>query len=196
MGGNRDVKLLSSEGKNPVAQSWSRDGKFIVYAAFNQDTRMDLWLLPMTGDRRSVPLLRTSFAETQGHVSPDGRWLAYTSDESGRSEVYVQSFPDLVSKIQVSASGGGDPRWRPDGQELFYIAADRRLIAVPVKTGRTFVPGLAVPVFDTGMPPYWYFARNLYDLASDGTYLLMAPVEDDRSMPFTIVLDWNARARR
>jgi Tol biopolymer transport system component len=195
-GASRDVTLLTSEGINPVAQSWSPDGRFIVYVAFNPETRMDLWLLPMSGDRRPVPLLRTPHGETQAQVSPDGRWFAYTSDDSGRNEVYVDSFPTPGSRTRISTNGGGDPRWRPDGKELLYIAADRQLMSVPVNDRRMFASGAAVPLFDTGMPPYWYFARNLYDVDRDGNQLMMAPVEDDRAMPFTIVFDWKNEERR
>ena len=186
-----------SEGMNPVAQSWSRDGRLLVFAAFDPTMHMDLWLLPMSGDRTPVPLLRTDASEYQGQISPDGRWIAYTSNASGQEEVYVQSFPSPgPQKWKVSASGGGDPRWRSDGRELFYIAADRRLMAVPVKLATTFAHEMAVPLFDTGVPPSWYEARNLYDVSRDGSFLFMTPVEDDRTLPFTMVLNWTAGIER
>jgi Tol biopolymer transport system component len=187
---------LPSEGMNPVAQSWSRDGHLIVFAAFDPEMHTDLWLLPISGDRVPIPLLRTKANEYQGQISPDGRWIAYTSDTSGQEQVYVQSFPSPgPQKWQVSTSGGGDPRWRSDGQELFYIAADRRLMAVPVKPATAFAHEMPVPLFDTGVPPSWYEARNLYDVSRDGSFLFMTPIEDDRTLPFTIVLDWRSPDR-
>ena len=188
---------LPSEGMNPVAQSWSKDGRLLVYAAFDPERHMDLWVLPMSGDRLAVPLLRTNASEYQGQISPDGHWIAYTSNTSGQEEVYVQSFPTPGPEAwRVSTGGGGDPRWRGDGRELFYIAADRRLMSVPVKAAATFEHGLAVPLFDTGVPPSWYEARNLYDVSRDGSFLFITPIEDDRTLPFTMVLNWRARDRR
>ncbi len=195
-GDGPDELLLAANGTNPVAQSWSPDGKHLLYSAFDPKTHMDLWLLPMSGDHTPMPLLRSEFSEEQGQISPNGRWFAYTSNEFGRSEVYVQSFPEPGAKWQISMNGGGDPRWRRDGKELFYIAADRRLMAVAVKTGATFEQAPAVLLFDTGVPPQWYFARNLYDVSRDGQFLFMTPVEDDRSSPFTVVLNWAAGLRR
>jgi Tol biopolymer transport system component len=195
--GRGDDVPLASEGLNPVAQSWSRDGGLHVYAAFEPARRMDLWLLPMAGDRIPAPLLRTEASEYQGQISPDGRWIAYTSDASGQDEVYVRRFPSPGEQAwKVSISGGGDPRWRGDGRELFYIAADRRLMAVTVRTAAAFEHDSAVPLFDTGVPPGWYEARNLYDVSRDGSFLFMAPVEDDRSLPLTMVINWTAALQR
>ena len=183
--------LRSSVAKH--AQAWSPDGRFLVYATLEEKTRFDLWLLPMIGDRTPTPLLRTEFSEQQAHISPDSRWFSYTSTESGRSEVYVQSFPSPAGKWQISTNGGGDARWGAHGRELFYIAEDRRLMAVAVKTGATFEHGSPVPLFDTGMQPHWGTSRNHYDVSSDGQrFLLMTPVADDRSSPFTIVVNWTA----
>ena len=189
--------LLPSEGQNPVAQSWSKDGRLLVYAAFDSTRHMDLWLLPMSGDRVPAPLLQSDANEYQGQISPDGRWIAYTSNESGQEEVYVQSFPSPARPgWKVSTNGGGDARWRGDGRELFYIAADRLLMAVPITAAATFEAEPAVPLFDTGLPPNWYEARNLYDVSRDGSFLFMTPIEDDRSLPFTIVLNWTAGLQR
>ena len=173
------------------AQTWSPDGRFLVYATFEPATKGDLWLLPMVGDRTPVPLLRTEFNDEQVSISPDGRWFAYTSNESGREEVYVQLFPPAGAKWQISTGGGGDGRWQADGKELFYIAADRRLMAVAVKGDTTFEAGVARPLFDTGMTPHWGEARNHYDVSRDGKrFLFMTPVDDDRSSPFTVVVNW------
>ena len=141
--------LIASIGENPVAQSWSPDGKYLVYSAFDATTHMDLWLLPMFGDRTPAPLVRTTFNELQAQISPDGRWLVYVSAESGREEVYVQRFPTPAARRRISTNGGADPRWRPDGKELFYIAEDRQLMAVEVDVGATFDYAAATALFDT-----------------------------------------------
>ena len=192
VGGDAREEPLLESPLSKHAQSWSPDGRFLVYATFEPGTKGDLWLLPMTGDRTPVPLLRTAFNEEQASISPDGRWFAYTADESGRDEVYVQPFPPAGGvKWQISSGGGGDARWRADGAELFYIADDRRLISVAIKSGGGFAPGAATPVFDTGMPPHWGEARNHYDVSRDGKrFLFMSPVDDDRSAPFTVVVNW------
>ena len=150
----------------------------------------------MSGDRTPIPLLHSEFHENQGQISPDGRWFAYMSDESGREEVYVSTFPKPTTKRRVSTAGGADPRWRPDGKELFYVAEDRQLMAVSVKPGATFEHGVPAALFDIGVPPHWCGARNLYDVSRDGRFLTMSPVEDERSAPVTIVLNWAARLRK
>jgi Tol biopolymer transport system component len=179
------------------AQAWSPDGRFVLFGTYDARTREDVWMLPLDGERTPVELLHTEFNEEQASISPDGRWLAYTSDEPGTPEVYVQSFPPGRGKWRISTGGGGDARWRPDGQELFYIADDRLLMAVPVKIGMTFEHGQAAPLFDTGMTPRWGEARNHYDVSRDGLrFLAMVPVADDRSAPFTIVVNWTAGLRK
>jgi Tol biopolymer transport system component len=120
--------------------AWSRDGRFIVYAdndPKNSSSKLDLWLLPLSGDRKPVPFLQTEFNETQGQFSPDGRWMAYTSDDSGIEQIYIQPFPASGGKRLISSSGGAQPRWRGDGKELFYISPDRQLMTVTIRTGST-----------------------------------------------------------
>jgi dipeptidyl aminopeptidase/acylaminoacyl peptidase len=192
-GTGSDELLLSS----PVpkhAQAWSPDGRFLVYAVLDPKTSFDLWLLPMVGNPMPVPFARTEASEQQAQISPDGRWIAYTSNESGRSEVYVQSFPSPAGKVRVSTDGGGDAQWRADGQELFYIAEDRQLMAVPVKASASFERGDPRSLFDTGMQPHWGTSRNHYSVSRNGQqFLLMTPVADDRSSPFTIIVNWAAK---
>jgi Tol biopolymer transport system component len=188
---------LNATGVNPVAHSWSPDGRFVVYSTFDPKAWMDLWLLPMLGDRTPIKLLGTEAAETQGRISPDGRWLAYTSTESGQFEVWVTTFPTPTTKWRISSGGAGDPRWGRDGRELYFVADDRQLMAVAVTTSKTtFEHGTPTSLFDLGVPPHWYEARNLYDVSRDGRFLVMAPVEDDRSAPVTVVLNWAARLRK
>jgi hypothetical protein len=186
---------VPSVGLYPWAQSWSPDGRFVVYSARDATTKWDLYLVPMSGDRTPIPLARSAFNERRGQISPDGRWLAYTSDESGRSEVYVTTFPMPTAKWPISTTGAGDPRWRPDGAELFFVTEDRQLMAVAVKAGTGFAHGAPVRLFDTGIPPDWNGARNTYDVGRDGRFLFMTPVEDG-SAPVTLVLNWTARLAR
>jgi Tol biopolymer transport system component len=185
---------LATHGTNPVAQSWSPDGQYLVYLAFDPKTRGDLWLLPMSGERTPRPFLQTPHSEQQAQISPDGRWVAYASNASGREEVWVQRFPTPSTPIQVSSTGGGDPRWRRDGRELFYVATDRQLMALPVTPGEPFVHGVATPLFDARIKPHWYNARNVFDVSRDGRLLVMAPLEDDRDALFTVVLNWRPEA--
>ena len=118
-------------------QSWSPDGQRIAHYTIDPKTGGDIWLLPVTGDRRPVPFIQTSFAEHHARISPDGRWMAYVSNESGRDEVYVTRFPRASGKWPVSSDGGNWPVWRRDGRELFYHAHDGQLMAVSVGAGPT-----------------------------------------------------------
>ena len=192
--GAEELLLTSPQSKH--VETWSPDGRFLVYTTVDSKTRFDLWLLPMTGDRTPQPLVHTGKTEHQVQIAPDGRWFAYTSNESGRSEVYVQAFPTPTQRWQISTAGGGDARWSADGRQLFYIAEDRQLMSVAVKSGETFEHGNAVPLFDTGMDPYWGTSRNHYDVTRDGRFLMMVPVVDDRASPFNITLNWTAHLRK
>jgi serine/threonine protein kinase/Tol biopolymer transport system component len=124
--------LPKNDNNNKLANDWSADGRFILFQAQDQRTNSDLWVLPISGDQKPFPYLHADFSEAQGRFSPDGKWVAYVSNESGKWEVYVQSFPVPGGKWQVSNSGGAQPQWRRDGSELFYISSDRKLMAVDV----------------------------------------------------------------
>ncbi len=191
-GGNEEILLRTSEEKWP--DDWSRDGKFIVYQTFNQKTKWDLWLLPMSGDRQPSLFLQTEFSEQQAQFSPDGKWLAYTSDESGAPEVYLQTFPASGSKWRVSTSGGSQPKWRRDGRELFYIAADRNLMAVDIKLGPTFTASVPRTLFPTRVLTLTEF-RNHYAVTADGQrFLINTSVAKDN--PISVVVNWMADLKR
>ena len=114
---------------------WSPDGQYLVYTQQGPNGRFELWLLPLSGDRKPGPFLKTGFNEMQGEVSPDSKWIAYTSDESGGSnEVYATGFPAGGARWRVSSGGGSFPRWSRDGKELFYRALDGTLMVAPVRT--------------------------------------------------------------
>ena len=125
-----------TRGAGLITQSddWTRDGRYVVYETQDPKTGLDLWLLEMNGNHAVTPLLRSEFNEFQARVSPDGHWLAYGSDESGRFEVYLQSFPTLGNKVQVSTNGGFSPQWSGDGRELFFQSPDNAILSSHVQT--------------------------------------------------------------
>ena len=122
--------LETSEHKN--TQDWSTDGRYLLYSVQSVTTGNDLWVLPLIGDRQPKPIAQTAAHETRGRFSPDGRWVAYESNESGRSEIYVQAFPELTRKAQISTEGGTVPIWRGDGRELFFVSLDDRLMVARI----------------------------------------------------------------
>jgi Tol biopolymer transport system component len=172
---------------------WSRDGLFILYQIPGENTGQDLWIAPQFEDEKSYAYLNSQFNEQSGVFSPDGHYIAYTSDESGRNEIYVQSFPLSGSKYQISTGGGSEPYWRSDGKELFYVAADRNLIAVPIKIDPTFEPSL--PKRLISVPPIVQIYN--YAVSRDGQQFLVAgPPEECATSVFTVVLNWQAALKK
>jgi len=170
---------------------WSRDGRFLVYSQPDPKTKFDLWVLPLTGSRNRIPFLRGEFNERCGTLSPDGKWIAYASDESGTYETYVQAFsgegPASGRKWQVSYSGGTWPKWGRDGKELFFISAARELVAVEVKTGPTFQAGSPLPLFATGI----FTPDASFDVTADGRrFLIPTGRREGNSAPPMVVLNW------
>jgi hypothetical protein len=154
----------------------------------------------MNGERQPFPFLQTDFNQSQAQIAPNGRWIAYTSDETGHSEVYVQSFPHPGSKRQVSSIGGVQPRWRKDGKELFYLSPDEQLMAVTVRGEAEIDVEPAHPLFRTqlpmwatGGPPIW---RTSYAVAGDGQRFLLNNPPEHPAPPITVVLNWPAALRR
>src|SRR5262249_35415929 len=133
----------------------SPDGRHLLYFTFGLKTQNDVWALPMEGDRKPFPVVQTEFEERNAQFSPDGKWIAYQSNESGRFEIYVQPFPGPGPKTVISTDGGAEARWRGDGKELFYIALDGQLMAVPIqlpKEGSTVEAKTPVPLFRAHVP--------------------------------------------
>ena len=192
-GGSEDVIVASPEEKVP--DDWSRDGQFIVYESFGSKTKWDLWIL-RTADRNSSPLLQSEFNERQAQLSPDGKYLAYTSDKSGSAAVYVQTVPLSGSEWRISTGVGAQPRWRKDGRELFYIGADRKLMVVDVKLGPPFQVGVPKPLFETRVPTITDF-RNHYVVSADGQRFLINSVTEARgTTPIDVVKNWTALLKR
>jgi Tol biopolymer transport system component len=186
------VFLRSPNAKYPT--SWSPDGQLLVYQTINADSGIDLWAAPIASPDKSFPLVKTAFDETQGQVSPDGRWLAYTSNETGSSQVYVQAIGSTNPRWQVSVNrGGADPKWRRDGSELYYVSADDELIAVPVKTGGRLELGKPQALFP--IPHAALFPYTNYDVSADGRFLVRAQLDDVRTIPLTVLAGWSPPVR-
>jgi len=187
--GSEEVLLESNLTKFPT--SWSRDGRYVLYfTSGDPKTKVDIWVLPMFGERKPYPFLHKETMEYHGEFSPDGRWVAYVSDESGEHEVYVTPFPGPGGNQQVSIAGGGTPRWRGDGKELFYLAADNKLMAAEVNIkGSALEIGAVRPLFET----HTALQGRDYDVSADGQrFLVNTLVEEKGSSPLNLVVNWSA----
>jgi Tol biopolymer transport system component len=193
--GTEEVLLEDNLDKLPV--SWSPDGRFILYVtgANTPRTGNDLFVLPLSGDRKPVPFLNTQFNEGLGQFSPDGRWVVYASNEAGRFEVYVAPFPGPGGKWQISTGGGSWPRWRRDGAEIFYIGPDNKLMAAAVNSkGSNFDVGAVKPLFETHAVTAF---RYSYAVSADGQRFLINTVpEQAASAPITVVVNWTAGLKK
>jgi hypothetical protein len=163
-----------------------------VYTRIDGKSSFDLWIAG-ADDGSARPLLATPANEMQARISPDGRWLAYASDESGALEVYVDRYPELGDKRQVSNGGGGQPQWRFDQRELFYLSADRAVTAVAVDASAGIAFGTPHALFRASMAGNPADARDLYAAAADGSkFLLDGHVEPASDRSITVVVDWAA----
>ncbi len=191
--GDAELLLDSNESIGPF--DWSTDGRFIIY--FRGSTR-DIHVLPMFGDRRPFSFLETEFDEYQAKLSPNGRWIAYASDESGKNEIYVRGFPSAAGKWQVSIEGGVQPRWSGDGKELFYIAPGQRLMAVAVKGETELEIGTPTTLFETRMwsPTTIAGVRAQYDVADNGQRFLFNWRDRPATSQIHIVLNWFDELKR
>ena len=193
--GQGEEKLLSKSDETKYACDWSRDGRYIAYMSQGKKTQFDIWVLPTFGDRKPIPVAVSPFNEGKPVFSPDGRFLAYTSNESGRPEIYVQTFPGTGGKWQVSTAGGNDASWRADGKELYYRAVDQKLMAVDIPAGGNFQAGIPRALFLGRVQPG--NARNKYLASADGQrFLFVAPLGREAIVPTTVVLNWNAELSR
>jgi Tol biopolymer transport system component len=190
-------ELLYADNLEKYATSISPDGKFLLYYT-NSDpkTGYDLWILPgpleSPGSARPDPFLRTQFNEAFGKFSPDGHWIVYASDESGRFEIYLAPFPGAGGKRQISTAGGTYPRWRADGKEIFYIAPDQRLTAaeVTLKSGE-IQTGEVHPLFGPLLTGSYE-----YDVSADGQRILAVTPRTNGFAPLTIVQNWTAGLKK
>ena len=216
-GGGAEEQVLNTD-QALTATSWSDDGRFLMYISIDPKTNGDLWVLPMTGaDRKPFVFLQTPFREVYGTFSPDGRWVAYHSNESGRPEVYVRPFippsrgastdksagttePAALAggQWQVSTAGGIMPMWRPDGRELYYVNPDGAMMAAPITIGQgTLEPGTPVMLFPTRVPGGGVDLQQgrQYDVAADGRFLVNTML-DEAAAPITLVQNWDPEAKK
>ena len=192
-GSSDQARLLPSTGEPASALSWARptsfspDGRYLLYESSSPNKQWDLWSVSLDPPSKPVPFLQTGGNDQDGQFSPQGRWVAYTSDESGREEVYLRTFPEAGESIPVSSTGGHSPRWRADGKELFYLAADGKLMSVEITPGRESHPGTPKALFQANaVLPSW-------SVSADGQRFLFAiPTQQNTQPVFTVVLSWMA----
>jgi Tol biopolymer transport system component/tRNA A-37 threonylcarbamoyl transferase component Bud32 len=190
--GKEDLVFESTD--NEIPTDWSPDGRYIPFSRQKKGGGVDLWVLDTMGKKAS-PFIESRFDKAQSKISPDGRFLAYTTNDSGTYQIVVQSFPDPTGgKWQISSQGGIEPKWRHDGRELYYLALDGKLMAVSIKSEKTLEAGTAMPLFDT---PLTYQRGQLprthrYDVAPDGRFLLAVPKATAAAPPIVAVMNWTA----
>lgn len=192
-GSGLDERLMTSS-ISKVPQAWSADGHWLLYYEINPTTGRDLWALDMTSPDHPPRVVANAPAqEVLAQFSPDGRWVAYQTDESGRFEVVVQPFPDAGGKWQVSTAGGAAPRWRADGKELYFLAPDATMMAASVTAaGTSFEAGSPVALFPTRIVGGGTVTTNRpqHAVARDGRFLINQPVADATAAPITLLLNW------
>ena len=204
-GAGNDELLLKGQGL--AVNHWSRDDRYLIFGMGDPETKNDLWLLPASGERKPIPWNRAPFDETGGRISPDGRWVAYRSNESGRNEVYVQPFHPAADagtssnagKWMVSRGSLGMARWRNDSRELYYLTTDAKVMAVTVSASPAFQAGPPSVLFQ--VPAIFLrgaaFPGTLADSTGDGQRFLFAmPVAQSGREEFTVVLNWLAALRK
>jgi len=184
-----ETKLIATTGQS-IPTGWSPDGKQLLFSEFSAGTGFDISTVALDGDHQRRDLLKTQFVDYNARFSRDGRWIAYESNESGRSEVYVMSYEGPAGKWQVSTRGGRDPAWRADGRELFYLTDEFRIMSVPITPGETFAPGTPRPLFvlrfEAGR------RRNVFWPAPDGQRFLFLVPLGETNTPMTAVVNWRA----
>jgi eukaryotic-like serine/threonine-protein kinase len=201
-GTSTEQTLISPVGEPMYPNHWSADGRFLLYTKESAKTKSDLWVLPVGKDGRpageSIPIAATEYSETQGMFSPNSRWIAYASDESGREEVYLRSFPASQgdgTKLQISRDGGRQPHWRGDGKELFYLSLDRKIMVVDVSDAGGIGLGAPTPLFELpGTVEQSDFLSWPWDVTTDGKRFLMGKTKKS-SEPVTVTLNWSAELK-
>jgi Tol biopolymer transport system component len=193
--GSAAEQLLLKSASNKIPTQWSPDGKFIVYSDSNSRTNWDIWLLPVDSgpadDHKPITFAQTEAREAQGQLSPDSRWLAYNSNESGQSEIYVRSFPDSAVSKKVSTAGGVQPRWRADGKEIFFVA-NGKMMSVAVSAMDRPQPslelGATVPLFDVHLDEDGIGFR--YDVTKDGSRFVVETSAPSVTPRLTVWSNW------
>lgn len=198
--GSEELVLRTDNGKIPL--DLSNDGKFLLYESYGgPKTQSDLWILPLDGDEQGkdskpLPFLQTEFNETDGRFSPDSRWIAYTSNESGQNEIYLRSFSSSSGRWQVSTSGGGGPRWRRDGKELYYLSPENMIMAAEIAFKATTVEVSNVhPLFEVPLIVQLIFPG--YDVSANGNqFLVNVQSETQNQTPLSLTVNWDAEIKK
>jgi len=196
-GVGQEELLLEGDNTNRSPFDWSSDGKSLLFGVGDLSSTGKIWVLPLAGDRKPVLLTQTTFETLTARFSPDGHWVAYSSNESGRQEVYVMPFGGGTGKWQVSGTGGVQPLWRRDGKELFYWSADNTLMSVPI----TLKPGIAEvgaahPLFRFNNPVGIVGIVSPYDVTADGQRFALITMPQQASKPITLVTNWTAELKK
>ncbi|HEU5237385.1 MAG TPA: protein kinase [Pyrinomonadaceae bacterium] len=194
--GAGEEQLILDDDQNKAVSDWSNDGRYVIFSEDNPTTKTDLWLLPMAGDRKPTPFLQKQFDEDDAKFSADGRFIAYSSNASGHSEVYVQTFPASGLQWQVSSKGGAQPRWRRDGKELFYISPSNQLMAVDLKLRdnslEVGIPKVLFQAHPLGFPG----PRNMYAVSADGQRFLINSLVDTAPQPLSVIVNWPTELKK
>ncbi len=190
--GAEEEKLIAQDDSDKLPNDWSRDGKTILYTRGK-----DLWYVTLP-DLKCAEFLKAPSVLRNGQFSPDGKWVAYASNETGKWQIYVTSFPDARGKWQVSADGGEQPRWRGDGKEVYYMAPDGKLMAAPVTTGVNFDAGTPVALFQSGARPAISSNDTFdYGVSRDGQrFLIITQAKQEEAQPISVILNWSAKLNR
>jgi hypothetical protein len=192
--GAENEKLLFRQPAFTPLDDCSQDGRLLFYDAWDLSKfHGEVWVRDLqTGASR--PVLQAAFTQQAARLSPDGRWLAYESEETGAFEVFVRSFPEAGERRQISKGGGQQPRWRGDGKELFYVSPDRKMMSVDIRPGQALETSVPRPLFQTRIRPQ-IEARNHYDATADGKrFLVNSQRLEDASLPITVIVNWRSEA--
>ena len=195
VGGERSEQAMLKTTNAEIPVSWSKDGRWLAYNVPGEGTDWDIWILPLTGDRKPFPFLQTNAREVFPVFAPNGRWIAYCSNDSGKLDVYVAPFPGPGQAVPISTAGGREPTWSGDGKEIFFIADDGKMMAVPIReSGATLEPGLPVALFDTRTRQS---LLGRYDVTPDGKKFLVVTRTVDREIPpIVVVVNWLAGLKK
>jgi eukaryotic-like serine/threonine-protein kinase len=183
-----DEVMNRAQGDPPaltLPEDWSPDGRYLVERKVVPPD--SLWIQPLFGDKKPYPFAAEAYNQRSARISPDGKWLAYASDESGPFEVYVQSFPAGGGKVQVSIKGGERPAWSRDGTELFFMNPDSKVMAAAIHASTKFEAGEPKALFDTKSG-----GSHGFDVSKDGRFLIPVRAESAGATPLTVVVNWTA----